>query len=178
MKLDEYLIWRDEMLMLDRPGHLLDTPRGECSVVSQIMVQNEARRDWHMRQRAIEDAEFNLIYLGLDMDPAMKEKLYGDDEDLYQEYKSLNLRSLTTNGKRRNSRKNIIFNKACCLCFWQLHADELYVVSRALDLQHAGKSDLVLVNRVAEQLGCSRWTFVGLCNHIYTDRTKVARRKK
>ena len=38
MKLDEYLIWRDEMLMLDKPGRLLDTPRGECSVVSQIHI--------------------------------------------------------------------------------------------------------------------------------------------
>lgn len=177
LSLQEYLQWRQEVLAADKPGRVLQTPRGECSVVSQVMVQSEVLDDFHMKDFDIENAEFNLIYFGLDMDKDMKTRLYGDDEGLYKDYRSLNIRSLVTNGKRRDSRKNIIFNKYCCLSWWQLHGDELYVVSRSLDLQRAGLSDVVLVNRIARQLGCKRWTFVGLCNHVYTDRTKIARRK-
>lgn len=163
--------------MLNRPGRILQTPRGECGVVSQIMVQSDIVNDFHMKDFEIENAEFNLIYFGLDMSADMKTRLYGDDDSLYNEYKSLQVRTLATNGKRRDSRKNIIFNKQCCLSWWQLHGDELYVVSRSLDLQRAGLSDVVIINRVARQLGCKRWTFVGLCNHVYTDRTKIARRQ-
>ena len=177
LSLQEYLQWRQEVLNHDKPGHVLQTPRGECSVVNQVMVQSEVLNDFHMKNFEIENAEFNLIYFGIDMDKDMKTRLYGDDEALYNEYRSLNIRSLANNGKRRDSRKNIIFNKQCCLSWWQLHGDELYVVSRSLDLQRAGLSDVVLVNRVARQLGCKHWTFVGLCNHVYTDRTKIARRK-
>ena len=177
LSLQEYLQWRQEVLSLDKPGRVLQTPRGECSVVSQVMVQSEVVNDFHMKNFEIENAEFNLIYFGIDMDKDMKTRLYGDDEALYNEYRSLNIRSLANNGKRRDSRKNIIFNKQCCLSWWQLHGDELYVVSRSLDLQRAGLSDVVLVNRIARQLGCKRWAFVGLCNHVYTDRTKIARRK-
>jgi hypothetical protein len=177
LSLQEYLRWRGEILALKCPGRVVQTPRGECSVFNQVMVRNEVVDDLHMQNFDIENAEFNLIYFGLDMDKDMKNRLYGDDEDLYNEYRSLNIRSLATNGKRRDSRKNIIFNKQCCLSWWQLHGDELYVVSRSLDLQRAGLSDVVLVNRIARQLGCTRWTFVGLINHVYTDRTKIARRK-
>lgn len=177
MTLLEYMAWRDRFLSGHEPGRLLNTPRGECLVGEQFMINCEVLDDWHLKNRELEDAEFNLIYFGGDMEPEWKEKLYGDDSDLYLAYKSLNLRTLKTNGKRRNSRKNIYFNKECCLCYWQLHGTELYVVSRSLDLQRAGKSDLVLINRVAKELGCKKWTLVCLCPHVYTDREHIARRK-
>ena len=176
LSLNEYLEWRKSVLA-EPNGRKLQTPRGECTVVNQIMVQSEVVYDFHMKDFEIENAEFNLIFFGIPMDKNMKTRLYGDDEALYNEYLSLNIRSLANNGKRRDSRKNIIFNKQCCLSYWQLHGEELYVVSRSLDLQRAGLSDVVLVNRIARQLGCKRWTFVGFINHVYTDRTKIARRK-
>ena len=129
-----------------------------------------------MQNRDLEDAEFNLIFHGQDMTPEWRDKLYGNDDDLYNAYKSLHVETLATNGKRRLSRKNIIFNKECCLCYWQLHGQELTVISRSWDIQRAGLSDLILVNRAAQMLGCKMFRIVTLCNHVYEDRNTIARR--
>lgn len=175
MDLCEYLEWRQAFLT--RPiGRPLNTPRGRCIVGKSFTLNWRTNPNWHMRNRDIEDAEFNLIFHGQDMSSEMKEKLYGNDEQLYQAYKSLNIHSLLTNGKRRMSRKNIIFNKECCLCYWQLHGDELTVISRSLDVQRAGISDLVVINRCAHDLGCKNVQLVTLNNHVYDNRDEIARR--
>lgn len=175
MDICEYLEWRQAFLQ-SPVGRPLNTPRGKCIVGKSFTLNWKARPDWHMKNRELEDAEFNLIYHGEDMNSDWKEKLYGNDEPLYQAYKSLHVETLLTNGKRRLSRKNIIFNKECCLCYWQLHGDELTVISRSLDVQRAGLSDLVIVNRIAVELGCSSCQLVTLNNHVYLDRDNIARR--
>lgn len=176
MNLNEYIKWREEFL--DAPkGRVLMSPRGECIVGEQLMITSETLEDYHLRNHELEDAEYGLIFDGKDMSDEWKTRLYGDDDDLYNAYKSLNVHSLISNGKRRLSRKNIIFNKECCLCYWQLHGDELYVVSRSLDVQRAGKSDIIIVNRIAHDLGCTKWIMMCLNPHIYTDRSTIARRR-
>lgn len=176
MNLTQYFRWRERFLSGKEPCRPLSTPRGDCQVGEQLYISDHVCPGWHLDNRALEDAEFNLIFTGTDMSPEWRAKLYGNDDDLYNAYKSLKLQTLATNGKRRFSRKNIYFNKECCLCFWQLHGDELYVVSRSLDVQRAGKSDLVLINRVAHDLGCTKWSLTCLCPHVYNDRTHIARR--
>lgn len=176
MNLEQYFRWRDRFLSGQEPTRQLSSSRGECQVGEQLFISDNVLPDWHLNNKALEDAEFNLMFNGIDMSPEWKAKLYENDDNLYDAYKSLNLRTLATNGNRRFSRRNIYFNKECCLCFWQLHGNELYVISRSLDVLHAGKSDLVLVNRVANELGCNKWLLVCLCPHVYNDRTKIARR--
>lgn len=175
MNIENYLDWRQAFLKLPI-GDDLSTPRGDCIVSDRIIIQDNVKPDWHLKNRALEDAEFKLMFYGADMDKTMKDKLYGNDEELYQAYKSLNISSLVTNGKRRLSRKNIIFNKECCLCYWQLHGDMLTVISRSWDIQRAGLSDLVIINRIAQLLDCKRIYVIGLCNHVYKDRENIARR--
>lgn len=176
MNLEEYIKWRQEFLANPK-GRLLQSPRGECTVGEQFMITSPVIGDLHLGNTELEESEYRLIFWGDDMAPEWKERLYGQDDDLYNAYKSMKIFSLVNNGKRRWSRKNIIFNKECCLCYWQLHGDELYVVSRSLDLQRAGRSDIVIVNRAAQALGCSKWTLVCLNPHAYTDRSTIARRK-
>lgn len=177
--IDTYKVWRKQWLA-DTSGVPLDTPRGPCIVGPRLHICDTVQHDWHMKDRAIEDAEFNLIYIGQDMDKVMKDKLYGDDEKLYQAYKSLNIVRLgirvATKEKRAESRKNIIFNKECCLAYWQLHRDMLTVISRSWDIQRAGISDLVIVNRIAEALHCNQFELISLCTHAYCDRNHIARR--
>lgn len=175
MNIENYLDWRQAFLKLPI-GDDLSTPRGDCIVSDRIIIQDNVKPNWHLKNRKLEDAEFKLMFYGADMDKAMKDKLYGNDEELYQAYKSLNISSLVTNGKRRLSRKNIIFNKECCLCYWQLHGDMLTVISRSWDIQRAGLSDLVIINRIAQLLDCKRIYVIGLCNHVYKDRENIARR--
>lgn len=177
MDLCEYLEWRQEFLS-NPVGRPLQTPRGSCVVGKSFTLDWTVRADWHLRNKQLEDAEFELIYHGKDMDPFWKDRLYGDDEELYQAYKSLHIATLLSNGKRRLSRKNIIFNKECCLCYWQLHGDQLTVISRSLDIQRAGLSDLVVVNRIAQNLGCKNVQLITLCNHVYDNRDEIARRTK
>ena len=175
MDIGEYLEWRQAFLQ--KPiGTPLNTPRGKCIVGKSFTIDSLVRDNYHMKNRELEDAEYNLIYHGQDMSKEWKDKLYGDDNELYKAYKSLNISSLLTNGKRRMSRKNIIFNKECCLCYWQLHGDCLTVISRSWDIQRAGISDLILVNRIAKDLGCKFFRIVTLCNHVYEDREHIARR--
>ena len=116
MNLKQYIEWREEFLNTPK-GRLLMSPRGECIVGEQLMIANETLDDYHLKNRELEDAEYELIFYGKDMSDEWKSRLYGDDDDLYNAYKSLNVHSLVNNGKRRLSRKNIIFNKACCLCY-------------------------------------------------------------
>ena len=175
MDICEYLEWRQAFLQ--KPiGRPLNTPRGKCIVGKSFTLYWTARRDWHLRNRELEDAEFNLIFNGQDMSPEWKERLYGNDQLLYEAYKSLHISTLATNGKRRMSRKNIIFNRECCLCYWQLHGDELTVISRSLDVQRAGLSDVVIINRIAVELGCRNIQLVTLNNHVYENRDTIARR--
>ena len=176
MNLEEYIRWRDNFLANPK-GRLLQSPRGECTVGEQFMIKNDVVPGLHLGNTELEEAEYRLIFWGDDMAPEWKERLYGQDDELYNEYKSLHIFTLVNNGKRRLSRKNIIFNKECCLCYWQLHGDELYVVSRSLDLQRAGRSDIIIINRAAQALGCTKWTLVCLNPHVYTDRSTIARRK-
>lgn len=176
MDICEYLEWRQAFLAKPT-GHHLNTPRGGCIVGRDFTIHSVTRPDWHLKNRELEDAEFNLMMYGQDPTPEWKEKLYGDDAPLYLAYKGLHLESLTKNGKRRLSRKNIIFNKECCLCYWQLHGDELTVISRSWDIQRAGLSDLILVNRIALELGCKTFRLVTLCNHVYDNRDTIARRQ-
>ena len=136
--ISDYLAWRDTQLRCGT-GQPLDTPRGHCQVYDKVIIQDTVRPDWHMKNREIEDAEFRLLFYGTDMQPGMRERLYSNDDDLYNAYKSLRLVTLGTNGKRRNSRKNIIYRNECCLCYWQLHGDTLIVISRSWDLQRAAK---------------------------------------
>ena len=177
--IETYKVWRKQWLA-DTSGVLLDTPRGPCIVGPRLHICDTVQRDWHMKDRAIEDAEYDLIYIGRDMAPEMKERLYGDDEKLYQAYKCLGIVRLGTwvasGEKRAESRKNIIFNKECCLAYWQLHKDSLTVVSRSWDIQRAGISDLVLVNRIAASLHCKTFELISLCTHAYCDRDHIARR--
>lgn len=175
MDICEYLEWRQAFLA--KPiGTSLNTPRGKCIVGKSFTIDSPVRPNYHLKNRELEDAEYNLIYHGQDMSKEWKDKLYGDDDALYEAYKSLNIASLLTNGKRRMSRKNIIFNKECCLCYWQLHGDWLTVISRSWDIQRAGMSDLIIVNRAAIDLGCKFFRIVTLCNHVYEDREHIARR--
>jgi hypothetical protein len=175
MDIAEYREWRRAFLA-NPVGTPLDTPRGKCIVGRDFTIHALVRHGWHMQNRDLEDAEFNLIFHGQDMSPEWRDKLYGNDDDLYNAYKSLHVETLATNGKRRASRKNIIFNKECCLCYWQLHGQELTVISRSWDIQRAGLSDLILVNRAAQMLGCKMFRIVTLCNHVYEDRNTIARR--
>lgn len=174
--IDSYLAWRKDVLYLP-VGELLDTPRGECTVAEDFVIIDDVCPGLHMNNRELEDAEYNLIMHGTDQTPEWKKALYHNDDELYQAYKSLNIASLATNGKRRDSRKNIIFNAECCLCYWQLRGDTLRVISRSWDLQRAGFSDLVIVNRAAHELGCKKIMILSLCGHVYTDREHIARRK-
>ena len=176
MTIEEYLVWRKNFLALPL-GKKLETPRGECIVGDSLFIEDDVRPNWHLKNRELEDAEFRLIMYSEDMSPEMHEKLYANDDKLYAAYKSLNLISLITNGKRRQSRKNIIQNSECCLTYWQLHDDTLTVISRSWDIQRAGLSDLVIANRVACVLNCARIRFVSLCSHVYTDRENIARRQ-
>lgn len=176
MNIHEYLEWRNKFLTAPI-GRPLKTPRGNCIVGESFTIENEVIPDWHLRNRQLEDAEYTLIMFGQDMSPDWKERLYGNDTELYNAYKSLNIHSLITNGKRRMSRKNIIFNRECCLCYWQLHGDTLTVISRSLDVQRAGVSDMVIVNRAAIELGCKQFKVVTLCNHVYENRDVIARRQ-
>jgi hypothetical protein len=177
--IETYKLWRKQWLA-QTDGQILDTPRGPCIVGPRLHIVDNVQPDWHMKDRAIEDAEYNLIYIGQDMEPAMKAKLYGDDEKLYREYKSLSIVRLgmrvASKEKRPESRKNIIFNKECCLAYWQLHKDTLTVISRSWDIQRAGLSDLVIVNRVAAALHCAKFELISLCTHAYVDRDHIARR--
>lgn len=176
MNLEQYIRWRENFLANPK-GRLLQSSRGECTVGEKLMITNDVVPGLHLDNKGLEEAEYRLIFWGEDMTPEWKDRLYGQDDDLYNAYKSLKLFSLVNNGKRRLSRKNIIFNKECCLCYWQLHGDELYVVSRSLDVQRAGKSDIILINRAAIALGCTNWTLICLNPHVYTDRSTIARRK-
>lgn len=176
LSIPEYLEYRNNILRLP-VGDIVDTPRGECTVIDDFVVMDDVRPDWHMKNRELEDAEYNLIMHGIEQTPEWKAKLYENDEQLYQAYKSLMVASLTTNGKRRNSRKNIIFNRKCCLCYWQLRGNTLRVVSRSWDIQRAGISDLIIVNRAAAELGCKRFMLYSFCGHVYTNRDTIARRK-
>lgn len=171
---DEYLFWRAETLHSPN-GTPLMTPRGKCLVLESFLLEIPVA-DWGLRNSELEDAEFNLIFYGEDQPEDWKERLYGNDDDLYKAYKSLHVAMLTENGKRRMSRKNIIFNKECCLTWWQLHGDTLTVISRSLDLQRAGLSDPVIINRAAKKLGCKKWRLISLCTHIYENRGVIARR--
>lgn len=173
--IDDYLAWR--AIWLKKPiGRFIMTPRGKCTLAPNFVIEGPVRTNFHMKNRDIEDAEFNLIYESIDQSPEMKEKLYSSDEFLYQQYKSLNIAQLLTNGKRRQSRKNIVCNPNCCLSYWQLFDDTLTVVSRSWDIQRAGLSDLVIINNIALKLGCDKFRLISLCAHVYEDRTKVARR--
>lgn len=175
MNLTEYTKWRQAFL--NSPvGHPLSSPRGNCIVGESFTIENEVVPGWHLKNKDLEDAEYNLIMFGQDMTPEWRERLYGNDDELYEAYKSLNVISLIKNGKRRLSRKNIIFNKECCLCYWQLHGDTLTVISRSLDVQRAGLSDIVIINRAAIELGCTNFKIITLCNHVYENRDVVARR--
>lgn len=177
--IETYKDWRANWLK-NTSGVPLETPRGPCVVGPRLHITDLVKPNWHMHNRAIEDAEYDLIYIGRDMTPEMKERLYGDDEKLYQAYKSLGIVRLGTwvasGEKRAESRKNIIFNKECCLAYWQLHRDSLTVISRSWDIQRAGISDLVIVNRIAEALHCNRFELISLCTHAYCDRDHIARR--
>lgn len=175
MDIAEYLEWRRAFLT-NPIGRPLDTPRGKCIVGRDFTIDALVRHGWHMKNKDLEDAEFNLIFYGKDMLPDWRAKLYGNDDELYEAYKSLHIETLATNGKRRLSRKNIIFNKECCLCYWQLHGTNLTVISRSWDIQRAGLSDLILVNRAAQMLGCKTFKLVTLCNHVYENRDVIARR--
>lgn len=171
---DAYLKWREKVLA--KPvGTSLDTPRGRCTVLDSFILEMPVE-DWHLKNRALEDEEFNLMFMGEDQSILWRSKLYGDDDDLYKAYKSLHVAMLTRNGKRLMSRKNIIFNKECCLTWWQLHGDMLTVISRSLDIQRAGISDPVIINRAAQELGCKRWRLISLCTHVYDNRDTIARR--
>lgn len=176
MNIHEYLEWRNKFLTAPI-GRLLSTPRGNCTVGESFTVEDAVRPDWHLKNKELEDSEYNLIFKGQDMTPDWRAKLYGNDDDLYNAYKSLHIETLLTNGKRRLSRKNIIFNRECCLCYWQLHGDTLTVISRSLDVQRAGISDMVIINRAAIELGCNRFKVVTLCNHVYENRDVIARRQ-
>ena len=90
MDLCEYLEWRQEFLS-NPVGRPLQTPRGSCVVGKSFTLDWVVRDNWHLRNRQLEDAEFELIYHGKDMDPYWKDRLYGDDEELYQAYKSLRI---------------------------------------------------------------------------------------
>lgn len=175
MTIDDYFTWRKNWLA-HTTGSLLDTPRGKCIVCDDIIIRDTVRPDWHMANRDIEDAEYNLIYNGMDMPSAMYSRLYDNDAELYEAYKSLKVCTLLTNGKRRASRKNIIFNRETCLCYFQLQGSRLIVISRSWDIQRAGLSDLYVVNRIAESLGCTHFVFYCLCPHVYVDRNHIARR--
>ena len=67
LSLEEYLEWRKSVLA-EPKGRKLQTPRGECTVVNQVMVQSEVIYDFHMKDFEIENAEFNLIFFGIPMD--------------------------------------------------------------------------------------------------------------
>lgn len=175
MNIQEYKEWRTSWLKKPT-GPKLNTPRGKCTVGMNFEIYDKVRFDLHLKDRELEDAEFNLMFHGIDQSPEMKAKLYGDDEPLYRAYKSLNIHSLVTNGKRRMSRKNIIYNRECCLCFWHLHGDTLTVVSRSWDIQRAGLSDLVIINRAAIELNCTKFRIITMCNHVYDNRETIARR--
>jgi hypothetical protein len=174
MNIDEYLAWRKSWLV-NTTGTALDSTRGRCIVAHDIVIENNVRPEYHLKNRELEDAEYNLIFNGTDIEPVMKDKLYGDDETLYQAYKQLNISSFK-NVKRRDSRNNIIFNKTCCICYWQLAGDRLIVISRSWDIQRAGISDLVIVNRIAHELNCKSFLIHCFNPHAYTNRDRIARR--
>jgi len=173
MNIEQYLQWRQDWLK-SPVGHNLLSHRGECIVGKRFIIEDKVRQDFHLKNRALEDAEFNLLFFGKDMDQAMKDRLYENDYDLYEAYKSLRVERLKL--KRRTSRKNIVFNSECCLCFWHLYRDTLTVMSRSWDIKTAGLSDLVIINRAALELDCDRIQVITLNNHVYKDTTKVARR--
>ena len=173
-----YTLWREKTLAsgIEHTGLRLQSPRGEYVKADQFVLATQVDQDFGLKNKEIEDAEFNLIMWGIEPSKEMYDKLYKDDRKLYDAYRSLEVATLATNGKRRDSRSNIVFNKRCCLCYFQLFADTLIVISRSLDLLRAGKSDIAVVNRIAQRLGCQRFTFICLNPHIYVDATKVARR--
>lgn len=175
MNIEDYIRWRHHRLQ-NTHGVDVDTPRGPCKVFTPISITDCCVPPFHIKNKDLEDTEYNLIYHGIDMSPEWKEKLYGNDDALYDAYKSLNISTLATNGKRRFSRKNIIFNKECCLCYWQLFGNQLFVISRSLDVQRAGLSDLAIVSRAAFDLGCTAFTLQVLIPHVYNNRTEIARR--
>lgn len=176
MNIADFKTWRKQELERDlSSADKLIGARGPYVTLERIKIEDTVQPDLHLKNRAIEDAEFELVFNSKDPSPEMREKLYGNDDALYEAYKSLHIASFA-NVKRRESRNNVIVRKECCLCYWQLFCDELIVVSRSWDIQRAGLSDVVIVNRIAHELGCKRFSIYTLNNHIYENRDTVARR--
>lgn len=175
MDIAEYLEWR-RGFMANPIGQELNSSRGKCIVGRDLTIDALVRHGWHMQNRELEDAEFNLIFHGQDMSPEWRQRLYENDDILYDAYKSLRIDQFLK-CERRTSRKNIIFNRECCLCYWQLRGNNLTVISRSWDIQRAGISDLIIVNRIAGELGCKSFTIITLNNHIYENRDVIARRQ-
>lgn len=170
-----YIEWRAQQLK--RPtGNIYQTRRGEFVAVPQFTVQDTVQPDWHLHNRSIEDAEFNLIWDGTITNKLVIDALYENDDELLNNYKSLHICNLAN--RKMSSRNNVICNTACCLSYWQLINDTFITVSRSLDLRCAGLSDVIIVNRIAHMLGCKQFVFIANCPHIYTNDNKIARRSK
>lgn len=170
----EYRFWRKQMLA-DPPDDIIETARGTCHRLEPFIVHDHVDPDFHIKARDIEDAEFALIYHGKIIDPATIACLYENDDTLLTAYRKLGLER-HLNQKRRFSRNNVVCVPECCLCYWQQHDQRLTVISRSLDVQRAGLSDLAIVNRIALAQLCTTFTFHAVCPHIYTDSSKIARR--
>lgn len=176
MTIDDYMNWRKSVLFDADSFPKIETRRGMCSVVSNFIIFDNVDKNRHMLNTQIEDAEFNLIYYGKEQSPKIKEQLYKDDDEMYNAY--LNLRICRFKNAITSSRNNVICEPKCCMNYWQLYLDTLFVVSRSLDLRCAGISDIIVANRIAAELGAQKLHIVAIAPHIYTDRKNIARRKK
>lgn len=174
--LGEYREWRKQMLA-EPAGDTIETPRGSCIRLEPFIIYGKSNADFGIHANHIVDAEYALIFRNKIIDQAVIDKLYENDDALLAAYRKLDLER-RFNEKRRFSRKNIVCVPECCLSYWQLHDQHLTVVSRSLDIQRAGLSDIAVVKRVALAMCASTFTFHAVCPHIYNDRTKIARRTK
>lgn len=172
--LDEYVEWRKRMLA-NPPPDIIETPRGSCHRLEPFVIHDKVRPGFHLKAQAIEDAEFSLIYHNSVTDDQTIARLYENDDALLAAYRQLDLERRFSR-RRRLSRKNIVCVPGCCLCYWQQHDQNLTAIARSLDLHRAGLSDVAVVNRIAIAQHCTDFTFHAVCPHIYTDKTKVARR--
>ena len=176
MTIDDYMNWRKNILLFDTDSFpKIETRRGMCGVVSNFIIFDNVDKNRHMLNTQIEDAEFNLIYYGKEPSPETKERLYKDDDEMYNAY--LNLRICRFKNAITSSRNNVICEPKCCMNYWQLYLDTLFVISRSLDLKCAGISDIIVANRIAAELGARKLHITAIAPHIYIDRKNIARRK-
>lgn len=116
--------------------------------------------------------EYNLLLAG-DFNKLKTWKIWDRDEDLLAEYitffndiKEQLIKPNLLKTLNRQSRNNVVVNRACCISWVQVIGDYLYVVSRSSD-ELAEQWDRETISLLAHHLDAKEVFWVNLHSHKY-----------